>query len=109
MHVFPVGANKLPLIKRGKGWGAATSDPGQIRAWWKRWPHAEIAWAIPENIVVVDLDRNHKGGGDGLTEFARLEGRDPMAIDTPIARTASGGLHLIFDAGSERYKNGAIR
>lgn len=109
MRIFPVRADKMPLVKGGKGWAVATTDPDQIRAWWKKWPHAEIAWAIPENIVVVDLDRNHKGGGDGIKEFAEREGCDPETVETPIARTARGGLHLIFDAGSERYKNGPIR
>ena len=66
MAVFPCGADSRPLVERG--FKNATTNPGQIRAWWKRWPHAEIGWAVPGGVVVVDLDV--KKGKRGLEDFS---------------------------------------
>jgi hypothetical protein len=103
MAVFPVGANKKPLTEHG--FKDASTDPGQIRAWWKRWPHAEIGWAVPAGVVVVDLDR--KPGADGLKDFFEHEGISAEAFKTAIAITPSGGLHLVCDARGGTYKNAA--
>ena len=46
MAVFPVNADKKPLTTRGVK--DATTDEEQIRAWWARYPHADIGWAVPE-------------------------------------------------------------
>jgi hypothetical protein len=102
MAVFPVGANKKPLTEHGVK--DATTDPDQIRAWWKRWPHAEIGRAVPSGVVVVDLDR--KAGADGLRDFFEHEGIEPDAFETPIAVTPSGGRHLVFNAKGAPYRNG---
>jgi hypothetical protein len=102
MAVFPVGANKKPLTEHGVK--DATTDADQIRAWWARWPHAEIGWAVPSGVVVVDLDR--KAGADGLKDFFEHEGIEADAFETAIAVTPSGGRHLVFDAKGEAYKNG---
>ena len=50
----------------------------------------------------VDLDR--KNGRDGFKDFERLDGCDPLSVETPIATTPSGGLHLYFLA-SKPYGN----
>ncbi len=34
----------------------ASTDPGQIRAWWSRWPHAMIGAPVPAALLVLDLD-----------------------------------------------------
>jgi Bifunctional DNA primase/polymerase, N-terminal len=102
MAVLPVGADKKPLTEHGVK--DATTDPDQIRAWWKRWPHAEIGWAVPETLVVVDLDR--RAGADGLRDFFEHEGIEVDAFETPIAVTPSGGRHLVFDAKGAPYRNG---
>jgi hypothetical protein len=101
MAVFPVGANKKPLTEHGVK--DATTDPDLILALWKRWPHAEIAWAVPAGVVVVDLDR--KPGADGLKDFFEHEGIDADAFETAIAVTPSGGLHLVCDACGATYGN----
>ena len=49
LAVFPCKANGKPVIRKedgGNGFKDATTDPDQIRAWWKQWPHAEIGWAV---------------------------------------------------------------
>ena len=58
---------KEPLTKHG--FKDATTDEKQIRAWWERWPNANIGLVPgPANLVVIDYD-----GGEGL-EFARERG-----------------------------------
>jgi AAA domain/Bifunctional DNA primase/polymerase, N-terminal len=102
MATFPVGADKKPLTAHGVK--DATTDKAQIRAWAEKWPHADIAWAVPETIVVVDLDCGR--GSDGLSDFLAHEGVAPDVIATPTASTPRGGLHLVFAAAGEAYKNG---
>jgi hypothetical protein len=106
MAVFPVGANGIPALSRaegGRGFKDATTDPDQIKIWWKRWPHAEIAWAVPAGVVVVDLDV--KKGKRGPKDFFDREKVEPATVDTPIAVTPSGGLHLVFDDRGNPYRN----
>jgi hypothetical protein len=100
--VFPCRADKRPLTEHGVK--DATTDPAQIRAWWKQWPHAEIGWAVPGGVIVIDLDR--KAGADGLTDFFKCEGIEADAVETPIAVTPSSGLHLVYDAKGAIYGNG---
>jgi hypothetical protein len=101
LPIFPVAANKEPLTKHG--FKDASTDPGVIEALWARWPHADPAWALPETVVVVDLDV--KRGRNGLRDFERIAGRNPRAVTTPIASTPSGGLQLFFDADDRTYSN----
>jgi putative DNA primase/helicase len=80
----------------GSGWPRkASSDPEQIRAWWRRWPRALIGmapgWA---DAFVVDLDP--KGEAVETVE-ARLAAAIGAPLPTgPRTRTQSGGLHLWF-------------
>jgi hypothetical protein len=49
----------MPLISKaagGNGFHDATTDVDQIRAWWTRWPQANIGGRIPADMVVIDLD-----------------------------------------------------
>jgi len=89
--VFPVDAKKHPLVK----WkDAATTDQGQVRKWWKKWPDAMPAFPTgePSGIAVLDLDR--KDGKDGVEALRQLgfEPESPIVVET-----ASGGLHLWFE------------
>jgi hypothetical protein len=108
MAVFPTGTNKKPVIRGGHGFEDATADEPVIRAWWERYPYADPAWALPAGVVVVDLDA--KSGRNGRRDFEVLEGKPPDAVETPIATTPSGGLHLFYDAGGRTLRQfaGAI-
>jgi Bifunctional DNA primase/polymerase, N-terminal len=98
--IFPCAPNKHPLTPNG--YLDATRHPRIIKAWWTRWPCADPALAVPGRIVVVDIDRrSHR---DGFRDFARLTGCDPLSVETPIATTVSGGLHLYY-AAARPYKN----
>jgi len=95
--VFPCqwqGARrKQPLIERGVH--AASTEPTAIRDWLSRWPEALIGMVTgePSNIAVLDVDTKHNtaNGYDTLDDLGF-----GVLPDTPIAHTASGGLHLYF-------------
>ena len=102
MAIFPVGANKKPLTAHGLK-DASTNDTA-IRSWWRKWRHADIGWAVPADVVVVDLGQ--KGSSDGLRDFQTEQGVSADDVETPQASTPSGGRHLIFSANGTAYRNG---
>jgi P4 family phage/plasmid primase-like protien len=56
-----------------------------------------IGAKLPQNYVVIDLDRNHKNGVDGVEAFKQLCKK--LKIEPPetlTVKTGSGGLHLYF-------------
>jgi hypothetical protein len=107
MNVFPANAAKDPLVRWRKGDASqrATTDPATIEGWWARWPYADCGWALPEDVLVVDVDR--KDGRDGFADFKRLFGCDPRDRDMPMTTSPSGGLHLFYRA-NKAYKNVAM-
>ncbi len=92
-HIFPLKpGTKVPITKHGVL--NATTDEKQIRAWWKRWPTANIAVACgaKSGVHVIDVDVDPKKGHPGwesLKEFPSL----PATIrqDTP-----RGGAHFFY-------------
>jgi putative DNA primase/helicase len=100
LRIFPCRADKTPLTIHG--FKDASTDPAQIRAWWRRWPFADPALAVAATVVVVDIDV--KGDRNGYRDFERLAGRDPRGIDAPMASTPSGGMQ-IFYAAAKPYRN----
>lgn len=90
--VFPVNQAKRPLVK----WkAAATTDLGQIRRWFAKWPDAMPAIPTGEasGLAVLDLDR--KDGKDGTATIKAL-GLNPDTLSPVMVETPSGGGHLIF-------------
>ena len=75
------------------GFKDATTDPAVIRAWWERWPTANVAIATgaKSGIEVVDPD-----GEEGLDDLAKLEATHGRLPDTPTELTPGGGKHLFF-------------
>jgi hypothetical protein len=72
---------------------AASLDAKQIRAWWQRWPDANVAIATgPAGLVVLDVDPRH-GGAASLEELIAAHGLLPQ---TPQALTGGGGVHYLF-------------
>jgi hypothetical protein len=100
LALLVVNAAKVPLTSYGVH--DATADLNILASQLQRWPFADLALAIPETVVVLDLDRKH--GVDGYRDFGRLDGRDPHSIETPQALSPSGGMHLIFSA-ARMYPN----
>jgi putative DNA primase/helicase len=97
-------------IPKTGGLKKASTDPDQIRAWWKRWPRALIGLATGHGrLFVVDFDcRIDEATGEDFTLErlkAELEGgwtrEDGVTMpgigplpDSLVSVTPSGGVHL---------------
>lgn len=93
--VFPCGSgDKRPLIERG--FHAATTDTGQVAAWWRRWPAANIG--VPtgalSRLVVVDVDVH--GPADGRASFDRAARAGLVGGWEVLVRTPTGGMHAYY-------------
>ncbi len=91
--VFPCRPRaKEPLTDHG--FHDASADFEQVRAWWRRWPQANIGIPTgePSGWLVVDIDPRH-GGDRTIEELIERHGRWP---DTAEALTGGGGRHVIF-------------
>lgn len=95
-EVISLGLRILPTKdKRSliKDWpNTASSDPEQIRSWWKQWPHAQPAAVVPEDITIFDIDIRNGGSLEALE-----------AVTGPLSETLTswsgrgdGGCHLWF-------------
>jgi hypothetical protein len=82
---------KRPLLPHGAH--DASTDEATIRAWWKRWPQANVAIAL-DGLVVVDVDPRNGAPAD-RDEIAAMLGPGP---ETAEAITGGGGRHLYFRA-----------
>lgn len=99
--IFPCRASeKRPLTPHG--FRDATSDIGQIRRWWARWPDANVGMPTGSRsgLEVVDIDVHGRVRGFGPFELARREG----LVDRwqALVKTASGGMHAYFPADPQR-------
>ncbi|MEZ6142124.1 MAG: bifunctional DNA primase/polymerase [Zavarzinella sp.] len=92
--VFPlVTGKKAPATTNG--FKDATCNLDQIRAWWTKFPNANIGIAT-EDLVVIDLD-----GTDNVWL------NQPWPKQTPIASTPRGGKHYYFHAAGNKWKSSA--
>jgi hypothetical protein len=102
-HGWPVlpcrSGTKEPSIRHG--FRDATIDPDQIRAWWERWPDANLAIATgAPGPDVLDVD-HHGEAGHGYTALLRLKHADLLDNAGSIVRTPHGGLHVYFTGTSQ--------
>ncbi len=112
--VFPLEhGGKIPAITNWED--KASSDPERIKKWWtcpvtgmEQSFNVGIATG-PSNVVVFDLDR--KDGIDGVSEFKEMMDVMGEPIDAPIAKTPSGGRHVIYRArvNGVRVRNSASK
>ena len=83
---------KRPLTHNG--FWDATTDPRRIRAWWTRWPAANVG--VPtgnrSGLLVLDVDARD----DGFESLALLEREEGSLPRTARARTGGGGMHVFF-------------
>lgn len=97
--VFPCEPDgKRPLTRRG--FLDATSDPGQVTAWWSRTPDANIGLptGAPSGVVVVDVDVH--GSVDGRAAWRRASEAGLVDGAGLLVRTPTGGAHAYFPATS---------
>ncbi len=76
--------------QQGHGVHDATCDPDQLRAWWQRWPEANIGLRCGVGFDVIDVDG--QTGRHSLERLLAEHGGVP--IGGPRVRTGSGGWHL---------------
>lgn len=97
-HVFPITPNKKapPLIQDFPT--QATRDEEKIKAWWNKWPDANIgistsAFRDSEALVVIDIDVSN--GKKGMETFEQLKGVHPFPA-TLAQKTPTGGRHIFY-------------
>ncbi len=80
-----VGKHPIPH----NGVGEATTDEKTIRAWWERWPEANVGLRMPPGKFVVDFD---------LYEDGVAERRDALRATTPptLEQRSGMGEHWVF-------------
>jgi hypothetical protein len=98
--VFPCKpGNKLPLTEHG--FKDATTDPAVIRAWWAKWPDANVAIATgAPGPDVLDIDT--KPNGDGFTALRKLKDAGLLGGAKALVRTRSGGLHIYYAGTAQK-------
>jgi hypothetical protein len=84
---------KHPRTEHGKD--DATTDVTRIRAWWQRWPDANVGGLTGEASGVIALDVDPPEGEDSLAGL--LNGRS--LPPTPISITGRGRHFLLAHAG----------
>jgi hypothetical protein len=93
-HVLPLRPrDKVPLTAHGAL--DASCDEAQIRAWWARWPTANVGLSLL-GLVAVDIDPRNGADADSLPE--RLP-------DTCYAKTG-GGWHYTKADGDLQHVTG---
>jgi putative DNA primase/helicase len=83
---------KHPRTKNGVQ--DATTDPSQIKEWWKKRPYANIGIAAGKvsDIIVVDIDPRH----NGTETLKMLEAKFGPLPRTMTSHTGGGGEHKFF-------------
>lgn len=80
---------KHPLTPRGLH--DATTDPIRIAEWWRIAPYANVGIAVPDGLIVVDVDPRN----GGVATFDALDGQHPFGASR-CASTGGGGVHLWY-------------
>ncbi len=97
--VFPcVPGAKRPLTAHGML--DASTDPDQIRRWWRRTPTANLAIPTgPGSVDVLDVDR--RPTGSGYPAFRTLAQAGLLDGYTRVVATPSGGMHVYFPGSTQ--------
>ena len=91
--VFPCEpGGKRPLTYNGF-WDATTQER-RIKAWWGRWPQANVGVPTGRRSGLLVLDVDPRDGGP--ESLARLEQDNGPLPETARARTGGGGTHVFF-------------
>ena len=95
LRVFPLRAGgKAPATPHGCK--DATSDPGQIKAWWGGAQLYNVGIATGGGLAVLDVDINHDAGKYGDETLSELERQHGPLPDTWMCLTGGGGAHYYF-------------
>jgi hypothetical protein len=106
LPVFPADPEtKTPLVRFTR---AATKLARGVDYHWGKTPDAAPGIHLAgAGLVVIDLDRGHDNGADGISEFERLLDQCGELPRCPAVRTPRGGVHLYFEQphGAEQMGN----
>lgn len=95
-HVFPLNRGAKTPMAGGRGYLDATTDPDQIRAWWTRFPDANIGIACgASGLVVLDVDPRNRGE-ETLARLVAKHGELPVTLEARTGGSAQPGRHLYF-------------
>lgn len=81
---------KIPIVPNGSK--DATLNPDQAKAWWAKWPDANIGVATGHRFFALDVDIK-RGGEESFEHLFHQHGPWP---DTIQQITGTGGKHLLF-------------
>ena len=90
-RVFPCGVDKKPLTSNG--FKDASTEPGQIRAWWAKWSGASIGCPTGPELGAFVLDVDLPEGPATLAELEHRHGSLPTTVEQ---QTGGGGRQLFF-------------
>ena len=97
---------KLPAIAKGgggRGVHDATMDRDTIKAWWTKWPDANVGVACGEasGFWTLDVDPRHDGD-ETLAKLEKLHGQLPTTVEQ---FTGGGGRHILFKFNGDKIRN----
>ncbi|MBY0310734.1 MAG: bifunctional DNA primase/polymerase [Phycisphaerales bacterium] len=97
--VFPCApGKKVPMTK--SGFKDATTDPKVIRAWWEKWPNANLGLPT-RGLVVIDVD-------DPQGPWMQDHGADLASSAGACAHTPSTGMHFVFRDEGPAYRSCSV-
>lgn len=97
-----IGKHPYSRLAR-RGVNSATTNASRIEEWFKQEPNLNYGISC-EGLVVLDIDPRH-GGNE---TFKKLENDHGILPTTLRITTGSKGLHILFDAKNETYRNGIL-
>jgi hypothetical protein len=97
LYVFPADpATKRPLVR----WAAcSTNIEAGVRYYWDVHRSAAVGLDCGKSgLFVIDLDRGHADGVDGVSAFDKLldDAGEDFPFDGPATKTPRGGFHIIL-------------
>jgi hypothetical protein len=92
LPVFPLNPNsKEPHgLLAPNGFKNATTNPDTIKGWFTEFPAANLAIAIPDGLIVVDIDPRN----NGAETWQKLSTGRTVNTLTSISGRGDGGFHL---------------
>jgi hypothetical protein len=103
MALGVLGFRTIPIFADAKrpalrGWQAKASNTAQaVKELFESCPRADGLAIVPDDgLFVVDLDRGHAPGVDGIRSFGAVASEHGPLEQGPRVATPSGGLHLYF-------------
>lgn len=94
--VYPLAKNTRKPLAGTHGYLDASNDEAIIRKWWNEERYGVGIDLSSLNVLVVDMDRGHTSGLDGIATYQQLYSKhhfQPLPPNSYIEETPSGGLH----------------